>query len=633
MQRLYKLSICLLAAGLALSACSDLSMFTPSVDESVGVKILSLSEGQMVEEGESIGFIIQTEGQNTEPVLLEISLIAQSGQSVWSTSISSPLTDEELDLVLPDLLETGQYTIVFTVQGEEGVLEEKKLSFFYVTGQYDILGISSYPPTSIARHETLIQADLLYPEGADPYVRWSQGDSVLAAGRVSEGLQSISWVAPKDEGVYSISLEMFPVPPPTGTKFSFSSSLVFTAQLYVATANILTEDELVPEDLYYSLFHLNGTLKNSGLLGRGTTRTEAQLIGQAKLSSEQGVIGYRTGSGAGLFYPLNVLPILQGALSPCTITFKLQAASENKDRSLMAVTNRNGGFQFRIFFDADGQPVATFRFEDTVLHLPSQIPGLEPGKHHRIDLSLVPVDNGLQALWFLDGLQTASVFDAPLPADLAPGGETLIGGDDGFEGIITEMGVYFKDPLDRPSVDPGIYRETMRRKYGRLLILAEGFEGLYLPDPDSWKLQPKDAEAYLRGGRLILPASSSLTLPYFELGKEDTSFLVEFFGQIPPGSTIALQWEGTDSPFLVVDPTGQLIEAGTDAEEFSPVAGSLRLTLSRSALTLATANTPIHYSFDIPADPNVWLSVTLRSPERQDTLAIDTILIVQESGS
>ena len=119
MQRLYKLSICLLAAGLALSACSDLSMFTPSVDESVGVKILSLSEGQMVEEGESIGFIIQTEGQNTEPVLLEISLIAQSGQSVWSTSISSPLTDEELDLVLPDLLETGQYTIVFTVQGEE----------------------------------------------------------------------------------------------------------------------------------------------------------------------------------------------------------------------------------------------------------------------------------------------------------------------------------------------------------------------------------------------------------------------------------------------------------------------------------------------------------------------------------
>jgi hypothetical protein len=633
MQRLYKALICLLAAGLALSACSDLSMFTPSVDQSVGIKLLSLSEGQMVQEGESVGFIIQTEDQSIEPVLLDISLIDQSGQSVWNTSISSPLTDEELDLLLPDPLESGEYTIVFTVHGEEGVLEEKKVSFFYVNGRYDILGISSYPPTSIAGHETLIQADLLYPEGADPFVRWSQGDSVLAVGRVSEGLRSITWVAPKDEGVYSISLEMFPVPPLTGTEFSFSSSLIFTAQLYVATANILTEDELVPEDLYYSLFHLNGTLKNSGLLGRQTAQTEAQLIGQAKLSSEKGVMGYRTGSDAGLLYPLNILPILQGALSPCTITFKLQAASDNKGRSLMAVTNRNGGFQFRIFFDSNGQPVATFRVEDAVLSLPSQIPGLEPETPHRLDLSLVPTNNGLQALWFLDGRQTASVLEAPLPADIAAGGETVIGGENGFEGVITEMGVYFKDPLDRPSVNPGIYREAMRRKYGRLLILAEGFEGLYLPDPDSWKLQPKGAEAHLRGGRLILPPSSSLTLPYFELGKEDTSFLIEFSGQIPQGSTIALQWEETESPFLVVDPTGQLLEAGEQAEEFSPVTGSLRLTLSRNALTLATADGPSRYAYDIPADPNIWLSVTLRSPERQDDLTIDTILIVQESGS
>jgi hypothetical protein len=635
MQRPLQLVIFILLAGLALSSCSDMAMFTPSVKESVGITVLSLSEGDIIEGDDPIDFIIQTEQRSAEPDLLEISLFALSEQgieeSIWNTSISSPLTDEELELLLPEL-ETGQYTIVFTVLDEEGGREEQRISFFYINGQYDIRGISSYPPTTMAGHEIVLEADLLYPDQANPYVRWSQDDIVLARGSLAEGLQKITWLAPKEEGVYSIRVELFPVPPPPGRDFSFSSSIELTAKLFVSTASLLTKDELVPEDSYYSLFHLNGSLLNSGLLGTENSEAEAQEIGQTRWNTENGTMGLETGPGSGLRYPLNILPILDGELSPCTITIKLLSTGENAMQNLMVV-DQNENFQFRIFFDSDGQLVATIQFQDVLLNLPSGIFGLKSGEHHRIDLSLIPVEKHLQALWFLDGQQTASIQEVPLPGDLSAKGYTTIAENNGFEGIVTELGVYYRDPLNRLSVDPGIYRTAMQEKYGRRLVLAEGFEGMHLPDPESWIIDSSEP-AYLASGRLILPVASRLTLPFFELGTEGASFLVEFFGTIPPGSTATLQWEGEKKPFLTIDPTGTIMaETGETLEkstEFSPTGTSLRLTLSPGRVSVATAEAPILFDFKPPTGRYPWLTVSLQSPAEKGELEVDTILIVQQ---
>jgi hypothetical protein len=222
--------------------------------------------------------------------------------------------------------------------------------------------------------------------------------------------------------------------------------------------------------------------------------------------------------------------------------------------------------------------------------------------------------------------------ETPLPGELPQEGQTIVAGDGGFRGIITELGVYYRDPLDRPSVDPGIYRTAMEREYGRRLVLAEGFEGTHLPDPESWTVTSTQPVT-LDGGRLLLPESSRLTLPFFELGGEETFFLVEFFGTIPTGSTVALQWEEEEVPFLTVDPTGYaVIGAESDkTEEFVPAGGSLRLTLSAERVMLATGDEPVFYEIELPADRSSWLSVTLGSPEEGGDLEIDTILITEES--
>jgi hypothetical protein len=634
MQRLNQLGIFILFAVLLLGSCSDVAMFSPSVKESVGVNVLSLSEGDFIEGGQSIDFIIQTKQQSAEPELLEIDLntVTAQGveQSVWNTSISSPLTDEELELLLPEL-ETGQYTIVFTVVDAEGAREEERIDFFYVNGEYAIRGISSFPPTTTAGHETVLEADLLYPDQANPYIRWSQEEVVLAKGSLADGLRKITWSAPDAQGVYSIRVEMFPVPPPLGDDYSFSSSVELTAKLFVSAESLLTEDELVPEDSYYALFHLNGSLRNSGMLGTESAEEEAQSFGQIRWNNESGIMGLQTGSGSGLRCPLNILPILEGELSPCTITFKLLPAGENANQNLMVI-DQNERFRFRIFFDADGQLVATIGPQDELLYLPSGIGGLDSGQFHRIDLSLVPLEDQLQALWFLDGKQTASIVEAPLPRDLSQEGQTTISGIDGFTGTITEMGVYYRDILDRPSVDPGIYQSRMEQEYGGRLVLAEGFEGLYVPDPEeNWTVDTNGA-ANLQGGRLILPAASRLTTRLFDLGEAGTSFFIEFFGTIPPGSTVALQWEEEETPFWVVDPRGKILtrtEGGLEeAADFAPTDTELRLTLSSGHVRLETDGTPILFDFDPPAVP--WLSVSLQSPGEGDDLEIDTILIYQE---
>ncbi len=610
-------------------SCSDLGMFSPSVEESAGIKVLSRSEGKFLEKGESVDYLIQTEETGSEPVLLEIDIALPSGESVWNTSISSPLTNVELELPLPEL-ETGQYNTRFIVQGEEGVIEEEQISFFYVSGTYDIQGISSYPPTIMAGHETVIQAELLHPEGSNPYIRWTQEEKLLARGSLSEGYDSISWPAPKKEGVYSIQVELFPVPPPGDADFPFASSVALMARLYVSADSYLSEDELFPENSYYSLFHLNGSLENSGTSAETAEENSARLSGGARLTSEAGVMGYDLAKNGAIIYSENILPIVDGRLSPCTLTLELIPRDKNLDKSLVTIMSGDEALQFRLFFNEDGQIAATMEHGKTLLFLPSGIIWLEEQTLHRIDLSLIPDESSLQAIWFLDGQQTAYNNEDPLPADLPADGETIIAGEEGIAAIVTEIGVYYRDERNRPSIDPDIYRDTTGKKYGTRLVLAEGFDGLYLPE--NWEKRRGDIT--LHAGSLVMEPSSEIYLPFFELGDGKTTFDVEFFGDIPPGSRVVMQWEGSEEPFFTVDPTGTVIPSGETESEaaFAALQSSLKLTFSTEYLSLLTAADPLVYPLSKPAAPDNWLTAILQSPPAQGVLKIDSLLIVQNPG-
>ncbi|MBN1835974.1 MAG: hypothetical protein JW820_09000 [Spirochaetales bacterium] len=643
----------------------------------MAVEVRSLHEGGVIGPGESLSFVIHGNADAQEDLQLEIILTDDQGDGVWRRTLSDPAVNEELELVLPDL-QTGQYEILLQVMGTDSAASRKSLSFFYVQGRYAITGLSSYPPSTLPGAEIVVQTDLEVPNGADPYIRWTQGDAVLARGLLSEGLETITWKAPREPGVYPVTVELFPVPPSGSEDFSFSSALAMTARLYISPGVPTAADTLVPEASYYSLFHFDGSLNDRGRLGTtasGESQATGELFGDAEFASGASSDGLSIRAGSGMRYPRLILPLSgtegpagqapegTGSLAPCTLTLALVPDVEPREAALLTTRSADGGFGLIVRFDAQGSLVATLRSADeAVVDLPSGMPALSAGKLQRVDLSLVVLADTVTALWFLDGRQTAALARVlPLKAVGAAGeagGDTVLGGTNGFAGTVTELGVYFEDDQGRPAVDPGIFRSAMQKRFGLSLILAEGFEGLY--PPSGFELQGRPA---LEKGALVLrpgpeagepsaavdspvgPAGSisGLKTPLFELRLPEIIIELQTRTGFPAGSRIVFQWEGEEDGFAELRCEGGTPQAFGSLLDPRVPGGALRLPRLPAALRIRLSSSgltvePFEDSGDdqapsvtlpIGASPegSSWLRLSLFGAPQAGPLELDHVLI------
>jgi hypothetical protein len=600
-------------------SCSDMSVFGPQDTVPASIEVRSLREGGLAPIGETVRFVVHAEKQPGEDLALAISLLDAAGAEAWSNTLASPQLEEELKLKLPSL-PAGRYRLKLTLERKSGAVVEKEVTFFYIAGTYAIEGISSFPPTIQPESRILLRADLRYPEGSDPYVRWTQDGKPLASGRVSEGLHQVNWQAPKAEGVYPVQVEMFPAPPPENQEFQFTSSLLATAKLYVTPAKKAASEELGPRESYLHLFHFDGSLRDAASPEAG----EAEAFGAAQVSKA----GLRLTENAGARFPRLLLPLSDGLLAPCTVTLRLELEAGAAGRDLLATESADRTLHLLLALDAEGRPWAELQLPGAAaVRLPSGMPALAPGGAHRLDLSLLPAARSLTAMWFLDGLQTslATLQTEPSPIDAA--GATLIGGENGFRGAVTELGVYYQDEGQQPAVDPGIYHWVMERRLGRRLILAEGFEGSRLPE--GFRAAPETA-ARLSGGSLVLDPGGSLTLPFFDLNAEAgeaTVLELAFAAPLPAGTSASLTWESDGKAFLDILPEGKALAAAKELAVFPPLTDTLRLELGDKSLVLQTPSGPMELALPGPVSAKErWLSVSVRSPATETGVSLDRIL-------
>lgn len=610
MVRTLRSALLVLAGAWVVVACSDLGVLSPPNRAAVTIGSLSLSEGSFAAPQQAVRFVIQTQDAREadgQILQLEVALQDAEGNAVWSARVASPLLNEELSLTLPSL-PTGQYRLLLRVIGEEGLLHEKKLSFFCLAGQYAIAGINSYPPTIMPGREGRIAASFLHPEGSDPYVRWSGDGVMLASGRLSEGLAELAWTAPRSEGVYTVQVELFPVPPAAGADFPTVSPINATARLFVSSKPTAGIDELRPASSYFALFHFNGSLRDE-VAAAG----EAELIGPARLVEDGAAPGYflPAASGAGIRYARSILPFVEGRLQPCTLTIGLIPSPQAAGETLLSILPSEGGGSLSLVRGPDGELAALLGAPGQQTRLPSGITRLEPGRLTRLDLTLIPEGTTLLALWFLDGRQTASgiATSASLASLASLGGGTVIGGDNNLELTVTELGVYYRDEAQRPAVDPAIYRVAAERLYGARLVLAEGFEGLYAPE--SWVTS---GQAQTAAGQLHLQPGSRLTLPYFELGAGETVLALQFGQEPPAGSRVTLAWEDQSTPFAVLEAGGLLTNPQKPRESVDVGRLGSRLELSLSQSALAANGGAAVLPLSPPAGRASWLAVQIDAP-------------------
>jgi hypothetical protein len=161
-----------------------------------------------------------------------------------------------------------------------------------------------------------------------------------------------------------------------------------------------------------------------------------------------------------------------------------------------------------------------------------------------------------------------SVAALVLPA-VGSDGSATVGGAAGLTAVIDELGVYYRDEAGRPATDPTLLRLALRRQHGDRLLLADGFDGMFL----SAGFTPT-GKAALGAGRLALSADAVVELPPIPSPAKGFTLVLELEGEPQRTADVRLAWAGSAEPFL---------EGRVVAES-----GALRLAFTSDSVTALT---------------------------------------------
>jgi hypothetical protein len=589
-----------------MASCGDQSLFMSLNNPISDLQVTTVADGQVLTDGKGVPLTVTaSDPSKVKDLEMEVTISTPTNGSFYHSRQAVPAVNAQL-YVQPPSLPPGQYKMDVVIYSSGEVAQKTSENFFVSTGNWKISGIKSYPPVIGSAGKVLLKADLQYPDGANPWLRWSYKGKVIQKGSLSQGLGKILWTAPADEGVYTITLEMFPTAPATDSDYSFSSSISLSTDVYVSTGAQLAAGDLGSSDSYLTLLRLQGTLDDSGAGAKKLGKTSATAIGSPEIVSTENGFGYRLTGGAGFSLSWMALPVDGGALNPFTVSFGISFDSFGATNNIMVASTSDGNFTFTIAVDGTTHaPQAVIQSGGQSITIPWSGVGLLTGQRYLLSLSIVPKGQTVTALWFANGelISTRTVpFSSPV---LRQEGTTVIGGQNGFTGVIDEFGVYYHDDKGRASADPAQFLRAAQRKYGQSLVLASGFEGAYLPSS-----MTTEGKAVMTPGALTLPPDSALDFAAVNPLKGAVTYTV---GLSPDSSRLAafrLQWQGDSS--VAAD-----IPAAAEGTE-------LKLKVSATGQSLVVSSASGDKTIPIPASAGSApaLIVRLANPQSSRTPVI-----------
>jgi hypothetical protein len=127
---------------------------------------------------------------------------------------------------LPEGLEIGAYSLIFEIRGEQDMLSRVNRPFYYIGERNFTAGdIRCYLPGLYENGHlvpqdltVMLETELSYDEGLEPYVIWYNGKSRIGEGPVAAGAARMFWTPPPHPGFYTIRAELFPFEPRAGQK-------------------------------------------------------------------------------------------------------------------------------------------------------------------------------------------------------------------------------------------------------------------------------------------------------------------------------------------------------------------------------------------------------------------------------
>lgn len=301
-KRLDILIICTIVL-LLFASCNDMYLFEDEHADARASSIkTSFSDGAILAPGSPFRVSVDPALFDQVPLgHLEFSLFDERGASVFGADYQEELGSGEAIVFDPSPYGIGYRQLMLELfDANERSLETRLLNFFLYDGEISIKSVDLYPAASVRPSSSaLLLADC---RGGDSlYARWSSGGELLSQGLLGSYRNGFVWEAPREEGIYSLRLELFPAAPSSNgdAGYDFSSSVWKSVELYV-DPSAPGESDTLSSDLYsYLLLHFYGGIEASGSGAKGL-----DLEGSARPALQQGVFAYRFEKGSRLAAPL-----------------------------------------------------------------------------------------------------------------------------------------------------------------------------------------------------------------------------------------------------------------------------------------------------------------------------------------
>lgn len=478
----------------------------------------SVRSGGMLAPGESLDFTLAGNGESGSPEQIEITVKDVGGEVVEKLSVN-PNEGASLPSVSFPENEEGLYFVEYVVYGQNGeVIEENEVPVFVAENSPIIERLETYPPTSLGTGA----GGVIIPRvtrADNAWLRWTRDGAPLEEGPLSRYREGFVWQAPSVEGVYTIGLEVYPFPPPEeyGDAYDFPSAVTGEVQFYVRGDTPPNPQELRPESSYLHLLHLRGSAEDSG-----TAEAEFRFINDPGPAVYGDLFGYRLSPGKAIEGDTPLLPVDKNVVDPFSISFifrlsgseAIAEGSESGNAEIIKVVGPEGKRYLRLSVRDGGTPL----FEIEGLREQAAAPEIDVHRVRELTLSFIPnyaeksygetessealseevartggeyrsnFRSGTAAVkWYADGeLRRTSIirYSPSVPPEES---RTVIGGENGFVGIVDELGLYFRNEEGRPSSDTGVYVRNMRRREGPASVyLAAGFENGLSPYDGLW---------------------------------------------------------------------------------------------------------------------------------------------------
>lgn len=489
MKKVLTLSLSIL---IFLISCENVSDFLFETDQTITVR--SIENGAIYNGGASVPISIFFD-RTIVPDMLSITIFDDEGVNWGATEVSIPTSEEEFptSFLVPDALPEGRYIFHIRVYENEQEISFKEIIIFKTDSDYVIEQLLSTPNETEAGNDVLVRAFILYPTAGDPFLRWSVNGNLLKEGLLSQGLDSLHWLAEDENGLYKIRLEVFPE-----SVSSAMVSSVFASTEIVVTDNPLMElDSLRPEEAYSLLYHFNGSLESVSNSEFSVVETE-----QPKVGSLNNRLVYEFSETSGIVVTGSIIPEQSGVVTPFSVNGRVSLSklassasflqlSENGENLFSVDVSGSGNL---IFSAGDQQSVSLFALTEMT----------------DFSLQIIPFDDLIEIRWFYNGHHGGSdVLSAEFPL-ISNTQKLIIGGDGAVTGaplILDELGFYVGDMADS-SVDSAQFSRVKEYVLKERLIDAEGVDN-------------KD------GYRMIEPGSEFF-LSNFPLSIRDTEIVLSF---------------------------------------------------------------------------------------------------------